>query len=148
MTPPTTIKTREIFDLYCRLTGLQARYSMHTHFTIEAWMAHGNTAKDLEQVIAYIWRRIKAGKRERESFKLCNLIGDPARWDDDLSIARAEASGMARKGPQMPAGRANVLRSSGRPQIAPERPTRTPAQIMGSSPSVPQLIQQLRDAVK
>lgn len=123
--PPTTEETRAIHSAYCQLAKIEHRYSMQTHFMIEAWMAEGYTIEDLRLVIAYIWRRIKAGKRERESFKLSVLIGSLPRWSEDLSMAKSEAT-IAQKDARRPIAtpaKASVLRATGRET---ERPRRDP----------------------
>lgn len=103
------------------------RYDMSRHFQWEAWAAAGYTVEDLHLVVAYIWRRIKAGKREMESFKLSVLIGDLSKFEDDLSIARSE-SAVAQKEARRPIAspsKAAVLRATGRetesPKADPER---------------------------
>lgn len=125
MTIPTTQETAALHEEFNRLTKQSVRYDMSRHFAWEAWLAEGYTADDLRLVIAYIWRRIKAGKRERESFKLSVLIGSQSRWEDDLSMARSEAT-VASKTPRVNAGRAAVQRSTGR---EPERPKSDPEAV-------------------
>lgn len=148
MTAPfSTSQTRELHDEYCRLTKLTVRYDMARHFQWESWLSQGYTREDLALVIAYIWRRIKAHKREKESFKLCALIDDKARFEDDISMARSERM-VASKTVTMPPSRASALRSTGRPTDAPSRPIRTPAAILGQSPTVPELILKLREAAR
>lgn len=147
MKPPTTEETREIHELYCRLTKLESRYSMQKHFQWESWLAQGYTREDLALVIAYIWRRIKAHKREKESFKLCALIDDKARFEDDISMARSERM-VASKTVPMPPSRASTLRSTGRPADAPSRPIRTPADVIGTGQNVPEMILKLREAAR
>lgn len=143
---PTTSDTREIHDEYCKLTRLDSRYSMQTHFVWESWLAQGYTRDDLALVVGYIWRRIKAGKRERESFKLSVLIGNLSRWEEDLAIAKSERT-IASKTVAVDAGRASALRSSGRRVEVPSRAITTPAAILGKHPTVPELLQKLKESV-
>lgn len=124
--PPTTEETASLHSEFNRLTRQAVRYDMSRHYCWEAWLASGYTVEDLRLVIAYIWRRIKAGKRERESFKLSVLIGDLSKFEDDLSIARSEST-IAQKDARRPAvapGKASVLRATGRetdsPKASPE----------------------------
>lgn len=126
--PPTTEQTAALHAEFNRLTKQAVRYDMSRHFQWEAWCAAGYTVDDLRLVISYIWRRIKAGKRERESFKLANLIGDQGRFEDDLALARSEST-IAQKEASRPAtspAKASVLRASGR---EPERPKSSPEAV-------------------
>jgi hypothetical protein len=141
---PTTSQTREVHELYVRLTKVPHRYTMSSHFAIESWLADGYTADDLTAVVGYIWRRIKAGKRERESFKFAVLFGDRGKWDDDLSMARSESLA-ASKTVAMPSGRAAVMRSAGF-QTTVDAPAKSAEQLLKESEFVKNHLSEWRKA--
>lgn len=119
MTPPTTAQTAAMHNLWMALTKQTKPYSISDHFRWEVWFGQGWNQADLQLVISYIWKRVKAGKRERESFKLSNLL-DIDRFAEDLSMAKSEA-----RKPVVAPDKISVLRATGRaesqPQAQPER---------------------------
>ncbi len=138
----TTAQIKSMHEEYCRITGLDLPFSMKHHFQWEVWAAHFTMA-DLALVVAYIRRRIKEKKRERESLKFSLLIGDYDRFAEDLSMARSES-----RIPPIAPHKAATLRSSGRLDVEPSRPSKTPAEIIKSEEFAQKWLSQLRDAVK
>lgn len=86
---------------------------MTAHFRWETWLGQGWTEADLKLVVDYIWKRVKAGKRERESFKLSNLL-EPDRFAEDLSMAKSEA-----RKPVVAPDKRRVMLATGRAENAP-----------------------------
>lgn len=144
MTPPTPNEALHL--AYVRLTGrpleldylkrqewgVWQRYCQHEPFTLA----------DLELVVRYLQAQIKKGERKPGSLKFKNLISSPDYFQEDLIDARQ----WARRPAQEP-GKAQALRSTGRPADAPERAIRTPAMVLGQSPNVAELILKLKQAV-
>ena len=60
------------------LTKLNRPFNCADYFPWELWLSRGYTSADLELVVGYIWKRIKEGQRQKESFKLSNLL-EPSR---------------------------------------------------------------------
>lgn len=74
---------------YCKLTGqnLSLRYDRQ-----RAWyelLRSGYTRKDVEQVVRYLQREIRAERRRIGALKLSNLL-QPDRFEEDLNISRAK----------------------------------------------------------
>ena len=90
MPPPQPALARhieQIHQLYCRLTGqnLSLRFDRQ-RFWYEFLQA-GFTQPHLEQVIAYLQREIRAGRRNVGALKLSNLL-QLDRFEEDLNISR------------------------------------------------------------
>lgn len=114
MIPPTTAQTQSLHTLWMSLAKQTQPYSWTCHFRWETWLGHGWTEADLKLVVDYIWKRVKAGKRERESFKLSNLL-EPDRFSEDLSMAKSEA-----RKPVVAPDKKRVMLASGRAENAPQ----------------------------
>lgn len=131
---------------YCRLTGydltldylkLQAWHTWQTYRKHEPF-----TLADLQLVICFLQSQIKAGERKKGCLKFWNLVESPDYFELDLQDARAWA-----RRPQGDAGKAAALRSTGRSPEPSTRAIKTPAAILGPKPSVPELLQKLRESV-
>lgn len=133
---------KELHGTYCRLTGVNLPFSQECQFRWEVFIKWGHyNVRDLEVVIAYLRKRIRKGERRQESFRFNYLVGDLERFAEDLSFATAEA-----RKPVVSAGRAEVLRATGRPVEQPTRPARSINQIM-NSPGFKELMD-LRDKLR
>jgi hypothetical protein len=89
MPPPEPARARHIehlHQLYSRLTGqnLSLRFDRQ-RFWYEFLQA-GFTEPDLEQVITYLQREIRAGRRNVGALKLSNLL-QLDRFEEDLNIS-------------------------------------------------------------
>ena len=75
--------------LYCRLTGqsLPLRYDRE-RLWYEVLRA-GHTLADLEHLIRYLQREIRATRRQVGALKLSNLL-QPDRFEEDLGISRLQ----------------------------------------------------------
>lgn len=130
---PTTAQTESIHALYCHLTKRDQRYTITSHFVWEAYLAH-YTESDLRLVCGYIWKRIKAGKRTPEAFRLMNLVGSMSNFDDDLASARSDATIAQKEAtrPKVSPAKANVLRATGRSETPSARdPVQAAAVVRG-----------------
>lgn len=75
--------------LYCRLTGqsLSLRYDRE-RLWYEVLRA-GHTLADVEHLIRYLQREIRATRRQVGALKLSNLL-QPDRFEEDLGISRLQ----------------------------------------------------------
>jgi hypothetical protein len=89
-TPPTIEQTQFLHKLYCGVTDQDIPFSMARHYVYERFMAAGYDKAELEVVVRYIKRKIKAGARYPESLMFRNLIQNIDRFAEDLSMARGE----------------------------------------------------------
>lgn len=138
MNPPTTEDTRSLHAHYTRLTGLSIPYSMQLHFRYEYFIASGCTAEDLGVVIKYIQRRIREGKREKESLLPRNMLRDYSNFQEDLSMARAEQRSQL-------SPRDMALKALGRP-VEASRPARSVADILAGGKVFKELLR-LKEAL-
>lgn len=138
MTPPTTAQTETMHKLYVAMTGLDIPYTMQRHYSWESWLVAGHTQPDLELVVHYIKRRIKEGRREKESLLFRNMIQNKENFAEDLAIAKAES----RNSPRMAPDKIRVLRATGRAENPPQA---KPEPVRGH---VEKLIRELHEAVE
>lgn len=75
--------------LYCRLTGqsLSLRYDRE-RLWYEVLRA-GHTLGDIEHLVRYLQREIRATRRQVGALKLSNLL-QPDRFEEDLGISRLQ----------------------------------------------------------
>jgi hypothetical protein len=84
---------------------LHAAYESRTTYTVTLnmmrermwvdWLVWSNytwTVEDLARVIGYLRRKIAKGDRNEGALKFGNLIGQPDHFEEDLALAREEAS--------------------------------------------------------
>jgi hypothetical protein len=99
------------------------------------WLLSGHNGPELAQVLRYLRREVAAGRRNPGALKLSCLL-DPARFEEDLMLARATRS-----------GRLDPDAAIERPPDAPARtpkapPPAAPAAI--NSPAAEAALEQLR----
>lgn len=90
MNPPLDASLIEqAHGLYCRLTGqsLSLRYDRE-RLWYEVLRA-GHTLADVEHLIRYLQREIRATRRQVGALKLSNLL-QPDRFEEDLGISRLQ----------------------------------------------------------
>jgi len=90
MNPPTPVDAALIAQahgLYCRLTGqdLPIRYDRERQWY--ELLRAGHTLADVEHVVRYLQREIRATRRNVGALKLSNLL-QPDRFEEDLGISR------------------------------------------------------------
>jgi len=90
MNPPPPVDTALIAQahaLYCRLTGqhLPIRYDRERQWY--ELLRAGHTLADVEHVVRYLQREIRATRRNVGALKLSNLL-QPDRFEEDLGISR------------------------------------------------------------
>jgi hypothetical protein len=119
------------------LTKLNRPFNCSDYFPWELWLSRGYTSADLELVIGYIWARIKDGKRQKESFKLSNLL-EPSRFADDLAFARP-AQREVKATPKD-----KILAAIGWPK-QDEKPARTAAEVMASHETMARMLKEYRE---
>ena len=90
MNPPFDARLiAQAHELYCRLTGqtLALRYDRE-RLWYEVLRA-GHTLADIEYLIRYLQREIRATRRLVGALKLSNLL-QPDRFEEDLAISRLQ----------------------------------------------------------
>ena len=87
--PPDPAQIGQAHGLYCRLTGqsLSLRYDRE-RLWCEVLRA-GHTLADVEHLIRYLQREIRASRRQVGALKLSNLL-QPDRFEEDLGISRLQ----------------------------------------------------------
>jgi len=73
--------------LYCQLTGQSLRLAFDRERMWYELLRTGYSLADLRQVITYLQREIRAGRRNVGALKLSNLL-QPDRFEEDLQISR------------------------------------------------------------
>lgn len=138
---PSFDELKIIHDHYCQLSGLPVPYTHYHEYSWGVWLHYGFTKDDLEPVIRYIKKRIRDGRRERESLMFRNLIAHPETFADDLAMARATL-----RQPVIDQARQSVLTASGRSAEAVSQPVRSIAQVMAGDAALKELLA-LRDSL-
>jgi hypothetical protein len=73
--------------IYCRLTGQNLSLRFDRLRLWSDFFQAGFTSEDLQWVVAYLQKEIRAGRRNVGALKLRNLLA-PDRFEEDLSISR------------------------------------------------------------
>jgi hypothetical protein len=73
--------------LYCQLTGQSLRLAFDRERMWFELLRTGYGLEDLQGVITYLQREIRAGRRNVGALKLSNLL-QPDRFEEDLQISR------------------------------------------------------------
>lgn len=118
----TPSDTERFHAEYLRLTGLDIPFTTTQRFRLERFIFDGGNVKDLALVVAYLKRRIRDGKRQRESLLPRNLFVDYSNFAEDLSMARAEQRSQL-------SPRDTALKALGRP-VEASKPARSVADIL------------------
>ena len=95
MPPPTSLSTTSVnavaidqaHQLYCQLTGQSLRLAFDRERMWYELLRAGYSLADLRQVITYLQREVRAGRRNVGALKLSNLL-QPDRFEEDLQISR------------------------------------------------------------
>jgi hypothetical protein len=91
-----------LHEAYRSLTGLDLPLSLERVQLWLSWERAGHTGADLELVVRYLQREIRARKRLEGSLRLSNLL-DPERFGEDLAFAKAAQKGRGIPGAAAPA---------------------------------------------
>ncbi len=81
---------KKLHQCYVNFTGLPVRWDMGKHFAWERFVYEGYTESDLNAVVNWIKRKIKAQRRYPESLRFSNLIERLDRFEEDLAEVRSE----------------------------------------------------------
>jgi len=73
--------------LYCQLTGQRVGLRFDRQRAWYELLHTGYTCQDLRQVVSYLQREIRAGRRNVGALKLSNLL-QLDRFEEDLNISR------------------------------------------------------------
>jgi hypothetical protein len=132
-------RVKSLHDLYRTLSGLDLPCSLSIEFRWQTWLASGFDEDALRLVIEYLRRGMRDKKRSIACLRFSYLIQDTDLFAEHLSMARA----LARK-PVVDAGRAQVLRSTGRPCDTPQTKVRTAGEVLRGNEALKELLK-LRD---
>lgn len=109
----------ELHATYVRETGISLALSADRMAAWQRWQSRGWDARQLQGVIREINRGISKQERMPGALRFANLIGSPDKFEEELGLARAAYRRRnGRKRPVVPAGKAEVLRNTGRPENA------------------------------
>lgn len=114
-----------LHKVYVETTGRVMPMTMRMAFAWEDWQGHGFVESDLRLVVAHIKSLISEKRRRPESLRFHHLIEDTDRFLEDL----AEAKALSRK-PKVDAGKAKVLKASGRSEEPPAGGFRPVAELI------------------
>lgn len=82
-------RIQQAHALYCRLTGQRVSLRFdRERLWFDLFQAGFNEA-DLQRVIRYLQKEIRAGRRNVGALKLSNLL-QPDRFEEDLQISRVQ----------------------------------------------------------
>ncbi len=91
MTEPITQNcprsVRELHELYCHCTGQNLSLRFERERLWYEFLRAGFNAADLQRVIAYLQKEIRAARRNIGALKLSNLL-QLDRFEEDLNISR------------------------------------------------------------
>lgn len=85
---------RDLHAHYCARSGFDIAYNMMRENTWKEWLQFCSWSwgkEELSRVIYYLRSEIKRQKRNEGALRFSNLIGDPARFEEDLGFARKDA---------------------------------------------------------
>lgn len=134
-------QTRPCYDAYVKATGLKLQFTLGMRYYFERLCFEGRTAEDVTLVVNYIKRRIKEGRRERESLLPRNLLADTQKFAEDLSIAKSEHRAI--KSRPQPAKQA-VLNATGRPFVPPDN-VKSAGQVMEERGKLASMLKEWRE---
>lgn len=124
----TVTRMKALHERYVALTGMVVRLDMQREGMWFEWMRRGWGVEDLELVVAQVRRGIREGKRNVGALKFSNLVGQVDYFEEDLALARALGRIVKPN-----AGRAEVLRVTGRPAEGQGAPARQIGTVMGKA---------------
>lgn len=90
MNPPVeAVQIGQAHALYCRLTGQQLSLRYDRERLWYEVLRAGHTLAEVEHLIRYLQREIRATRRQVGALKLSNLL-QPDRFEEDLGISRLQ----------------------------------------------------------
>jgi hypothetical protein len=84
-------RIQQAHSLYCRLTGQRVSLRFDRQRLWYELFHAGFSEHDLQRVIRYLQREIRAGRRNVGALKLSNLL-QLDRFEEDLNISRVQLS--------------------------------------------------------
>lgn len=107
--PPLDAATiQQAHRLYCQLTGQTLGLGFDRERRWYELLRAGYTLQDLQAVIIYLQREIRAQRRNVGALKLSNLL-QPDRFEEDLQISRVRLRPPTPKPPPPPQPRVDPL---------------------------------------
>lgn len=87
---------RELHELYCQCTGQNLSLRFDRERLWYEFLRAGFNAADLQRVIAYLQKEIRAARRNIGALKLSNLL-QLDRFEEDLNISRIHLKSPAQR---------------------------------------------------
>lgn len=116
---------------YVKFTGLDIRLTATRESTWAEWLRFRRhdpfTSEDLELVVKYLKKEIKAGHRFPPSLFFNKLIGNPDYFEEDLAMAKVKA-----RKPKVDRGKAAVLKATGRDPNPPSGKTVSVGEVIAA----------------
>jgi len=95
---PLPLAVEAAHALYCELTGQQLSLRFDRIRLWSEFFQAGFTLQDLQWVLAYLQKEIRAGRRNIGALKLRNLLS-PDRFEEDFHISRVRLRPKAKTPP-------------------------------------------------
>lgn len=141
-TPEILARITYLHTAWNGATGQDLRLRMFDYereYGYQQFIKAGFTDKDMLTVVTYLQREIKKGNRLPGALRWSNCIGNLTRFEEDLSMARAEH----RNAKPQPTAKQRVLQQA-RPTIVPM----TPEQSQNTAQPISVYIEALRKAAQ
>ena len=116
---------REMHRVYCQETGFNLPCDMGREAAWFELHRRGVTVADLRLVIRHVQAGIRAQRRNQGAPLFRTLVCNRDYFEEDLAEAKARA-----RVPVPDAGRAQVLRATGRPERAEPAPARKAGEVL------------------
>jgi hypothetical protein len=130
----------QLHQTYVALSGLPIRLDMARERSWFEFEKRGFTEADLRLVILEIQKGIKAGKRHLGALRFRNLIESLDYFEEELAMVKAR-----KRAPTVSAGRAQVLKGTGRSADPPVAKVRSAAEILASQNAI-KVLRDFREA--
>ena len=98
MKTPSRGAIQSTHALYCQLTGQELTLRFERERLWYEFLKAGFTAEDLQRVVRYLQREIRAGRRNLGALKLSNLL-QLDRFEEDLHISKVRLRSRSSCGP-------------------------------------------------
>lgn len=137
----TTEHIQSCYQALVQSTGLDLKFTTALNYQLERFCFEGFTAQDIRIVVGYIKKRIRAGRREKESLLPRNLIVRTDNFAEDLSMARSELREFAQRPDP---SKESVLKATGRSAVK-ETTERSAAAIMEQHEQMATMLKQWKE---
>jgi hypothetical protein len=139
-----TKEIEPLHKLFCGMTGEHTVLTMGRMHAWEMFLARKFTGEDLAHVIVRIKRGIRNGERRQGALRFKNLIeGESLEREFEETLAQARKEQRPVK--QLDAGKASVLRQSGRSSETESANARSAAELIEQNKEMARLLKRFRE---